>query len=83
MVMPWVDGSRAECLIVHRSMLKKIRHGGHGKEQRGWLAGCIDCITASWNQTRLAGDPRQERKDRQRCLGLLGREKLGLGCGKG
>jgi hypothetical protein len=65
-VVSSVDDRHIWSLIVHRSMLHKIRHG----DRATWLAGSRGTSTASWSQTRLGENPRQEKA--AKWLGLLG-----------
>lgn len=83
-----LDGWSEWARIVHRSMLRKRRHG-IWRNVAGWLAGCIHCIVEP-DQASGGGPDRKYRETSGAFLGLgLGRmgmdgggvRKHGLRCG--
>lgn len=72
MVMSGLDGWSEWTRIVHRSMLRKRRHG-IWRSVAGWLAGCIHCIVEP-DQASGGGPDRKYREVSGAFLGVeLGR----------
>ena len=77
-VVSAVDGRGERPRIVHRSMLRKSRHGDR-RSVAGWLAGCIHCIVEPDQASGGGGPDRKYREMSRLFLGVGGSEARGVG----